>query len=146
MHLRLTGLSLAPYAHWTTRIGDVPVRVQRASEVRGPGVVVHAPVFGAAAVWDALRAAGARSCGMEALEGRRVEVGVPRIGLDMDGSTLVLDMLPNDAQAMVLASSDATQLWLGLLPPNKDGTPATGYKVPATFGVPFAKVTGVGAP
>jgi Flp pilus assembly protein CpaB len=61
-------------------------------------------------------------------------------------STLVLDMLPNDAQSLVLASSDATQLWLGLLPPNKDGTPATGYKEPATFGVPFAKVTGVGTP
>src|SRR5439155_15612795 len=37
------------------------------------------------------------------------------------GSTLVLDMLPSDAQALVLANTDATQLWLGLLPPNKDG-------------------------
>jgi Flp pilus assembly protein CpaB len=63
------------------------------------------------------------------------------------GSTLVLDMVPADAQALVLASSDATQLWLGLLPPNsKDGSPSTGYKGPATFGVPFAKVTGVGTP
>ena len=62
------------------------------------------------------------------------------------GSTLVLDMLPADAQALVLANTDATQLWLGLLPPNKDGSAATGYKSPATFGVPFAKVTGVGAP
>jgi len=63
------------------------------------------------------------------------------------GSTaLVLDMLPNDAQALVLANTDATQLWLGLLPPNKDNTPSAGYKSPATFGVPFAKVTGVGTP
>ncbi|MDP9301659.1 MAG: hypothetical protein M3P43_12325 [Actinomycetota bacterium] len=62
------------------------------------------------------------------------------------GSTLVLDMLPSDAQAIVLANTDATQLWLGLLPPNKDGSAASGYKSPATFGVPFAKVTGVGAP
>ena len=62
------------------------------------------------------------------------------------GSTLVLDMVPADAQALVLASSDATQLWLGLLPPNKDNTPSAGYKAPATFGVPFAKVTGVGTP
>ncbi len=62
------------------------------------------------------------------------------------GSTLVLDMLPGDAQSLVLASTDATQLWLGLLPPNKDGSAATGYKSSATFGVPFAKVTGVGAP
>jgi Flp pilus assembly protein CpaB len=62
------------------------------------------------------------------------------------GSTIVLDMVPDDAQALVLANTDATQLWLGLLPPNKDGSAATGYKSPATFGVPFAKVTGVGAP
>jgi len=62
------------------------------------------------------------------------------------GSTLVLDMVPEDAQALVLANTDATQLWLGLLPPNKDNTPSAGYKSPATFGVPFAKVTGVGTP
>ncbi|TMK92843.1 MAG: hypothetical protein E6G43_01795 [Actinobacteria bacterium] len=62
------------------------------------------------------------------------------------GSTLVLDMLPTDAQALVLANTDAVQLWLGLLPPNKDNTPSAGYKSPASFGVPFAKVTGVGTP
>ena len=62
------------------------------------------------------------------------------------GSSLVLDMLPDDAQALVLANTEATQLWLGLLPPNKDNTPSAGYKSPANFGVPFAKVTGVGAP
>ena len=94
---RLAGVSLAPYAHATVRIADVPVRVQRASDVHGPGVVVHAPATGAVAVWEALRAAGARPCGMEALEGRRVEVGVPRIGVDMDGSTLVLEVPVDDA-------------------------------------------------
>ena len=55
-------------------------------------------------------------------------------------------MLPTDAQALVLANTDAVQLWLGLLPPNKDNTPSAGYKSPASFGVPFAKVTGVGTP
>jgi Flp pilus assembly protein CpaB len=58
-------------------------------------------------------------------------------------ATLVLDMLPDDAQTLVLANSTATQIWLGLLPPNKDNTPATGYPEPGTFGVPLAKVTGV---
>jgi Flp pilus assembly protein CpaB len=58
-------------------------------------------------------------------------------------ATLVLDMLPDDAQTLVLANSTATQIWLGLLPPNKDNTPATGYSEPGTFGVPLAKVTGV---
>jgi|SRR5262245_27821920 len=59
------------------------------------------------------------------------------------GATLVLDMVPADAQTLVLANTDATQIWLGLLPPNKDNTPATGYNEPGTFGVPLAKVTGV---
>jgi Flp pilus assembly protein CpaB len=60
------------------------------------------------------------------------------------GATLVLDMLPEDAQALVLAKTDATQIWLGLLPPNEDGSVSTGYNEPGTFGVPLAKVTGVG--
>src|SRR5712691_3199079 len=34
---------------------------------------------------------------MEALEGRRVEVGVPRIGLDMDGGTLALEVPVEEA-------------------------------------------------
>jgi Flp pilus assembly protein CpaB len=65
-------------------------------------------------------------------------------GKPASGATsLVLDMLPDDAQTLVLAHTAATELWLGLLPPNKDNTPATGYAEPGTFGVPIAKVTGV---
>jgi Flp pilus assembly protein CpaB len=62
-------------------------------------------------------------------------------------SNLVLDMLPEDAQAIVNANNDAVQLWLGLLPPVvKDGTatPNPGYNEPASVGLPFAKVVGVG--
>jgi folate-binding protein YgfZ len=88
---------LAPYRHAECRIAGVAVRVQRASEVRGPGFVLHAPLTEATAVWDDLARQGARPCGMEALEGRRVEVGVPRIGLDMDGSTLALEVPVEDA-------------------------------------------------
>ena len=88
---------LAPYAHSAVTLAGVPVRAQRASEVRAPGLVLHVPAARAAAVWDALAGAGARPCGMEALEGRRVEVGVPRIGLDMDGSTLALEVPVDDA-------------------------------------------------
>ena len=67
-----------------------------ASEVRGAGRVLHVPADGAAAVWDALVAAGAEPCGMQAVEARRVEVGVPRIGIDMDGSTLALEVPVED--------------------------------------------------
>ena len=55
------------------------------------------PAARAAVVWDALVAAGARPCGMEALEGRRVEVGVPRIGVDMGAKTLALEVPVEDA-------------------------------------------------
>jgi folate-binding protein YgfZ len=89
--------TLAPYAHALVTVAGVPLRAQRASEVRGPGFVLHVPAAAATNVWDALRDAGARPCGMEALEGRRVEIGVPRIGLDMDGSTLALEVPVEDA-------------------------------------------------
>ena len=88
---------LAPYAHAVVTLGGVPVRAQRASEVRGPGFVLQVPAVRAAAAWDALSAAGARPCGMEALESRRIEVGVPRIGVDMDGATLALEVPVEDA-------------------------------------------------
>jgi folate-binding protein YgfZ len=96
--LRVVGSSgLAPWAHGEATVGDVTVRVVRASELRGPGVVLHAPAAAAAAVWDSLAAAGARPCGMDAIEGRRVEVGVPRIGLDMGDKTLALEVPVEEA-------------------------------------------------
>jgi len=94
--LALIGVE-GPGAHAALTLAGVPVRAQRASELRGPGFVLHVPAAGAAAVWDALAAAGARPCGMEALESRRVEVGVPRIGVDMDGATLALEVPVEDA-------------------------------------------------
>jgi folate-binding protein YgfZ len=87
----------AAYAHAAIDVGGVPVRAQRASEVRGAGFVLHVPASQAPVVWDVIARAGARPCGMGALEGRRVEVGVPRIGLDMDGSTLALEVPVDEA-------------------------------------------------
>ena len=89
--------ALAPFAHTELAIAGAGVRVQRASEVHGDGFVLHVPAPHAAAVWDALVTAGARPCGMAALEGRRVEVGVPRIGLDMGEKTLALEVPVEDA-------------------------------------------------
>ena len=87
---------LAPWAHREATVGGVAVRAMRASEVRGPGVVLHVPAGAATTVWDALVAAGARPCGMDAIEGRRIEVGVPRIGLDMGDKTLALEVPVED--------------------------------------------------
>jgi folate-binding protein YgfZ len=90
-------VDLAPFAHTEAHLAGVPVRVVRASEVRGPGLVLHVSAARAALVWDHLAAAGATPCGMEALERRRIEVGVPRIGLDMDHSTLALEVPVEEA-------------------------------------------------
>ena len=89
--------TLAPWAHVEVQLAGAPVRVQRASEVHGPGFLLHVPAAAAPAVWDELVTRGARPCGMEALEGRRVEVGVPRVGLDMDGGTLALEVPVEEA-------------------------------------------------
>ncbi|HXJ36305.1 MAG TPA: glycine cleavage T C-terminal barrel domain-containing protein [Candidatus Eisenbacteria bacterium] len=86
----LGATALAPFAHVETTIGGARVRVLHTGEVGG--FTVHAPVADAARVWDALVSAGARPCGMDALEGRRVELGVPRVGLDMGESTLALEV------------------------------------------------------
>jgi len=93
----LLEVTLEPGAHAVRPVGGVDVRVVRASEVAGPGVVLHVPAEAAPRVWDALVGAGAVPCGMAALEGRRVEVGVPRIGLDMDEQVLALEVPVEDA-------------------------------------------------
>jgi folate-binding protein YgfZ len=67
-------------------------RVLRGGELGADGFVLHVDSASAGRVWDVLVAAGARPCGMDALEGRRVELGIPRIGLDMDESTLALEV------------------------------------------------------
>ena len=55
------------------------------------------------------------------------------------GTTLVLDLLPEDASQLVFSTTKA-QLYLGLLPPeNEDG-----YETEGTVGVPLDKVVGVG--
>src|SRR5207245_4799278 len=55
--------ALAPYAHAVVPLAGGPVRAQRASEVRGPGFVLHVPAPRAAAARDALLAAAARPWG-----------------------------------------------------------------------------------
>src|SRR3989441_7138603 len=80
------GARLAPYAHAVVTLAGVAVRAQRASEVRGPGFVLHVLAARAAAVWDALVAAGARPCGMEALESRRGGGGGARLRGGMEGA------------------------------------------------------------
>jgi Flp pilus assembly protein CpaB len=53
-------------------------------------------------------------------------------------STLVLDLLPTDAQTVIFANEHA-KLWLGLLPEKNE----EGYDSEAVFGIPIEKLTGV---
>jgi Flp pilus assembly protein CpaB len=53
-------------------------------------------------------------------------------------STFILDLLPDDAQAIIFANEKAS-LYAGLLPPNDEN----GYKTSGTVGVPIGRVVGV---
>ncbi len=89
--------ALTVWSHRPVTVAGVTVRAQRTSEFGGDGVVLHVPVGDAPRVWDDLVARGAMPAGMLALEARRVEVGEPRIGVDMDDSTLALELPVEDA-------------------------------------------------
>ena len=70
----------------------VDTHVLRGGDLGDDSFVIHANPGDATRAWKALVAAGGRPCGMDAVEGRRVELGIPRIGLDMDESTLALEV------------------------------------------------------
>lgn len=91
---------LPPFAHAARTLGGAAVHVVRGGELDAASCTVHVAALAAAQVWDALVAAGARPAGMAALEGRRVELGVPRIGLDMGAKTLSLEVPVGAAVSM----------------------------------------------
>ncbi len=80
---------LGPEAHVDARVAGQAVRVARASDLPGGGFVVHAEPAGAAAVWSALVAAGARPLGRRALDALRVEAGRPWYGPDVTEENLL---------------------------------------------------------
>jgi folate-binding protein YgfZ len=87
--------------------GVAGARILRGGELGTDSITLHVPVADAVAVWDGLVVRGARPAGMDALEGRRVELGIPRVGLDMGEKTLALE-LPVEA-----AISDRKGCYLG---------------------------------
>lgn len=84
--------ALAPFAHTVESVAGVPVRLVRASAVGGDGAILHVRASGVPRVWAALVAAGAMPCGSAALEARRIECGIPRMGFDMGEKTLALEV------------------------------------------------------
>jgi len=84
--------TLDAFAHRELDVGGRRVRLVAGGELGARSFTLHVPVADVTCVWDALAAGGAVACGMEALEARRVELGVPRIGVDMDEKTLAIEL------------------------------------------------------
>jgi folate-binding protein YgfZ len=90
--LRAAGVAEAPLApedHVVAAVGGHEVRVVRAGDLPGGGFVLHASPEAAAAVWEALRAAGAHPVGREALDAFRVETLRPWYGDDVTEDNLL---------------------------------------------------------
>jgi folate-binding protein YgfZ len=84
--------SLPAFGHAPASIAGVRVRVVHASAVGDDGAIVHVAAVDAVRVRDALVADGAIACGPAALEARRIECGIPRLGVDMNDKTLALEV------------------------------------------------------
>jgi len=67
------------------------VRFAPASHAGEGGVVIAVAAADVAAVWHALRDAGAGAVGLNALDVLRVEAGIPWMGIDMDDDVLVME-------------------------------------------------------
>jgi folate-binding protein YgfZ len=80
---------VSPEAHQRAAIAGVPVRLVRAGDLPGGGFVLHVAPESAADVWMALRAAGARPAGHDALDVLRVEALRPWSGSDVTDENLL---------------------------------------------------------
>jgi tRNA-modifying protein YgfZ len=79
----------SPEDHRQVTIEGHTVRIVRAGDMPGGGFVLHAAPEDAAAVWNALRAAGARPAGHDALDALRVEALRPWYGSDVTEENLL---------------------------------------------------------
>jgi len=84
--------TLEPFASRELELAGTRVRVVAGGELRAASFTLHVPAADVTRVWDVLVAGGAVPCGMTALEARRVELGIPRVGVDTDDKTLSLEL------------------------------------------------------
>ncbi len=92
--LRAAGVEPVPdeaEAHGRVALGGHAVRVVRAGDLPGGGFVLHAAAETAGPVGEALRAAGARAIGREALDARRIEELRPWWGSDVTEENLLYE-------------------------------------------------------
>ena len=77
--------------------GTHPVTVLCDPHTGAPGFDLVCPVGdGAAQLWEAMMAAGARPVGFDAFELLRIEAGVPRYGIDVNETNVVLEAMRED--------------------------------------------------
>ncbi|HYN01231.1 MAG TPA: glycine cleavage T C-terminal barrel domain-containing protein [Vicinamibacteria bacterium] len=79
----------SPEAHQVVAIAGHSLRLVRAGDLPGGGFVLHAAPETSTAVWEALRAAGARPVGRDALDALRVEALRPWYGSDVTAENLL---------------------------------------------------------
>jgi folate-binding protein YgfZ len=77
-----------PLAHVDIPLGDIPLSVRRVGWTAAGGFLISTPAEHVARLWRALRDAGARPCGFEALEAARLEAGTPWYGRDINDKNL----------------------------------------------------------
>jgi folate-binding protein YgfZ len=87
------GRGLVAYAAWQ----GTSVTAIRATHTAEDGFDLFVDAPAAASLWAALATAGARPVGDDALDVLRIEAGIPRYGVDMDESNVVLESVPDDA-------------------------------------------------
>lgn len=76
---------------------ETEVTVIRSTHTGADGFDLIVKAEDAARMWDALREAGARPVGHDALETLRIEAGIPRYGVDMDETNVVTEAALDDA-------------------------------------------------
>lgn len=84
-------LPATPLAHAAAVFGGAALRVVRASEAAGDGILICGPAAIAAALFDACREAGAVPAGLAAIDRLRIEAGIAWPGIDMDEGTLIME-------------------------------------------------------
>lgn len=77
---------LAPDQTWRPRFAEAELLVAGSRYIGEVGFNIYVPVEQTAALWEALRAQGARPVGMAALRVTRVEAGTPRYGPELNES------------------------------------------------------------
>jgi folate-binding protein YgfZ len=76
-------------SHALRRLGEHDVRVVRASDLPGPGFVLHAEPEAVPALVEALRAADVAELGRDSLDALRIESGRPWYGPDVTSDNLL---------------------------------------------------------